>query len=124
MGELKPDTASAGEDGHAGGPAVARRLEVAARVRSGADELLREVVARLRSVPWYVAMTAQDRARLGDVAGRAIAGFADWLESAHRDPVARFVFADVPPRMTAVVGLDQTLELVHLMTSVGEQIAR
>lgn len=122
-GELKPDTASAGEDGRVGKRAVARRVEVAARVRLGADELLREVVARLRSVPWYVAMSAEDRAGLGDVAGRAIAGFADWLESVDRDPVARFVFADVPPRMTGVVGLDQTVELVHLMTSVGEQVA-
>lgn len=108
----------------AGNEAARRRIEeVAARVRTGADDVMREVVAQLKSVRWYVAMSAEDRARLGVVARRAIVGFADWLESVDRNPVSKFVFADVPPRMTAVVGLDQTVELVNLMTSVGERIA-
>lgn len=101
----------------------ARSEEVATNVRASASELLRDVTGRLKSVPWYVAMEAEDRALLGEVAGRAIRGFAEWLVAEEPPPVERFVFRNVPRRMASIIGLDQTVELVHLMTSVGEEAA-
>lgn len=100
-----------------------RTVQVAARVRARANNVLREVVEQLKAVPWFAALPAEDRSTLGWVAGRAITGFADWLESDDRDRVERFVFVDVPPRMAAIIRLEQTVELVQLMTTIGEEAA-
>lgn len=100
-----------------------RTQQVAARVRARANNVLREVIDHLKAVPWYAALSAEDRSTLGWVAGRAIIGFADWLESDDRDRVERFVFVDVPPRMAAIIQLEQTVELVRLMTTIGEEEA-
>jgi sugar diacid utilization regulator len=73
-------------------------------------------------LPWFRALSAEDRSWIGVIAGKGIASFVDWL----RDPalgagVIADVFGSAPRELTGAVTLQQTVEMVRTTIGVVEQ---
>jgi hypothetical protein len=96
-----------------------RRLEAAAAALASA------AVARMAdSLPWFAALSAQERSWIGVVARAGIDAFVEW----YRQPDAgRRVDADVfgtaPRALTRAVSLQQTVEMVRVTIEVVEEYA-
>lgn len=109
-------TAGAGRRRHPG--AATRR-----RVEQGAGALSTAAVARMEErLPWYRAMSAEDRSWVGLVAQAGIGAFVAWF----RDPDAALqvppdVFGTAPRELVRSVSLGATLEMVRTVVEVVEE---
>ena len=97
-------------------PATVRRLERAI------GPLAKRVVADLdRDLPWYRAMSAQERSWLGLVAQAGIAAFVAWYRSpSTRAGTTAEVFGTAPRELVRSVTLGQTVELVRRIVELVE----
>lgn len=97
-------------------PATVRRLERAI------GPLARRVVADLdRDLPWYRALSAQERSWLGLVAQAGIAAFVAWYRSpSTRAGTTAEVLGTAPRELVRSVTLGQTVELVRRIVELVE----
>ena len=97
--------------------ATVRRLERAI------GPLAQQVVAELeRDLPWYRAMSAQERSWLGLVAQAGIAAFVAWYRSPRPGAVTTAeVFGTAPRELVRAVTLGQTVELVRRIVELVEE---
>jgi DNA-binding PucR family transcriptional regulator len=108
--------AGAARDAPVAGARTRRRIE-----RSVPD-LGRLAAARMEAgLPWYRAMSAEDRSWVGLVAQAGIGAFVAWF----RDPgqvltITADVFGTAPKELTRSVSLRQTLDLVRTVVDVVE----
>ena len=73
-------------------------------------------------LPWFRALSAEDRSWIGLIAGRGIASFVDWLRNPAVGPgVTADIFGTAPRELTGVVTLQQTVEMVRTTIGVVEQ---
>ncbi|MQA04261.1 MAG: PucR family transcriptional regulator [Streptosporangiales bacterium] len=67
-----------------------------------------------QQLPWFAAMSAEDRSWVGLVAQAGIASFTEWLRHPTRQPkVFGEVFGTAPRELARKVSLQQTVELVR-----------
>src|SRR4051812_43084377 len=102
-----------------GSAAAIRRLE------QSVGPLTNAAIAKMNDdLPWFRALTAEDRSWIGLIAGAGISSFVDWFrqpESARRrSPVPADVFGTAPRELTGVVTLQQTVEMVRTTIGVVE----
>jgi hypothetical protein len=73
-------------------------------------------------LPWFRAMSAENRSWLGLVAQAALATFMDWIKHPERDrpAVAGQVFGTAPRELARAVSLQQTVEMARVITDVVE----
>jgi hypothetical protein len=76
-----------------------------------------------RQLPWFRALSAENRSWLGLVAQAAIAGFLDWLKHPERikpPAVGGEVFGTAPRELARAVTLQQAVEMVRVIVDVVE----
>src|SRR4051812_2277032 len=92
------------------------------RIEQGMPDLARRATARMEAtLPWYRALSAQDRSWVGLVAQAGVGAFLAWF----RDPsgvmeITADVFGTAPRELTRSVTLRQTLDLVRTVVEVVE----
>jgi hypothetical protein len=103
-----------------------------ARVRDDTIDRLEAAVGSLgtaamqsmdRQLPWFRALSAENRSWLGLVAQAAIAGFLDWLKHPERvkpPAVGGEVFGTAPRELARAVTLQQAVEMVRVIVDVVE----
>jgi DNA-binding PucR family transcriptional regulator len=104
---------------------VDSRAVTAKQLERATGDLARAAIARMdESLPWYRAMTPENRSWVGLVAQAGIAGFVEW----YRHPGARRaitgeVFGTAPRELARAISLQQTVEMVRLTIAVVEEAA-
>jgi hypothetical protein len=80
------------------------------------------MAAMEQRLPWFRAMSAENRSWIGLVAQAGIAAFVDWVKQPERDrrAVAGEVFGTAPRELARSVSLQQTVELVRITIDVVE----
>ena len=75
-----------------------------------------------RRLPWFRAMSAENRSWLGLVAQAALATFVDWVKHPERGrpAVAGQVFGTAPRELARAVSLQQTVEMARVIIDVVE----
>ena len=98
-------------------PATLRRLE------AGMGALTTAAIARMdEELPWYRAMSADNRSWVNLVAQAGVAAFVDWFARPDEDTeISADVFGTAPRELTRSVTLQQTVELVRLVIAVVEE---
>jgi len=93
------------------------------RLRRSTGPLAAQALRRMdEGLPWYRAMTAEDRSWVGLVAQAAIAAFIAWYDSPEGEvQITADVFGTAPRELTRSVSLHQTLEMVRTMVDVVEE---
>ena len=73
-------------------------------------------------LPWFRAMSAENRSWIGLVAQAGVAAFVDWIKHPERDrpAVTGEVFGTAPRELTRAVTLQQTVEMVRVVIDVVE----
>ncbi|HSN06374.1 MAG TPA: helix-turn-helix domain-containing protein [Candidatus Angelobacter sp.] len=93
------------------------------RLERATGRLATETSARMESeLPWYAAMSAEDRSWVNLVAQAGIAAFVQWF----RDPegaqaITADVFGTAPRELVRAVSLQQTVDLVRTTIAVAEE---
>jgi sugar diacid utilization regulator len=73
-------------------------------------------------LPWFRALSAEDRSWIGVIAGKGISSFVDWLRDPSIDAVVTAdIFGSAPRELTGVVTLQQTVEMVRTTIGVVEE---
>ncbi|MGH3503220.1 MAG: PucR family transcriptional regulator [Nocardioidaceae bacterium] len=101
----------------AGGSArAARRLE------KSVGDLTQAAIARMTDeLPWFRALSAEDRSWIGLTASAGISSFVDWLRDPSSNQAVRAdVFGTAPRELVGVVTLQQTVEMVRTTIEVVE----
>jgi PucR C-terminal helix-turn-helix domain/GGDEF-like domain len=94
-----------------------------ANLRRARGRLAASAVRRMEErLPWYRAMSAQDRSWVGLVAHAAVSAFIAW----YREPtgtvqITADVFGTAPRELTRSITLRQTLEMVRTMVDAVEE---
>src|SRR5271169_2736811 len=75
-----------------------------------------------RRLPWFRAMSAENRSWLGLVAQAGVAAFVDWVRHPERSrpAVAGEVFGTAPRELARAVSLQQAVEMVRIIIDVVE----
>ena len=100
-----------------GNKVATRRLEQAR------GSLTNEAITHMQEeLPWFRALSAENRSWIGLIAGAGISSFVDWF----RDPssgntVTAEVFGTAPRELAGVITLQQTVELVRTAIGVVEE---
>jgi PucR C-terminal helix-turn-helix domain/GGDEF-like domain len=119
---------TAGANG-AGGPAQDERHagrvrdETIARLDQAMGALGTAAIASMdRRLPWFRAMSAENRSWLGLVAQAGVAAFVDWIKHPERTrpAVAGEVFGTAPRELARAVTLQQAVEMVRVIVDVVE----
>jgi hypothetical protein len=99
-----------------GSEAAVRRLE------QSVGSLTKAAIAKMNDdLPWFRALTAEDRSWIGLIAGAGISSFVDWFRNPTSGPaVTADVFGTAPRELTGVVTLQQTVEMVRTTIGVVE----
>jgi DNA-binding PucR family transcriptional regulator len=87
--------------------------------------LTKAAIAKMNDdLPWFRALTAEDRSWIGLIAGNGISSFVEWFSNPQRTRSGHAVPADVfgtaPRELTGVVTLQQTVEMVRTTIWVVE----
>ncbi len=95
------------------------------RLEQSVGPLTNAAIAKMNDdLPWFRALTAEDRSWIGMIAGAGISSFVEWFR--HPDPsrsgptVPADVFGTAPRELTGVVTLQQTVEMVRTTIGVVE----
>lgn len=100
-----------------------RRSATVRRLERATGSLATAASARMESeLPWYAAMSAEDRSWVNLVAQAGIAAFVQWF----RDPdgaqeITADVFGTAPLELVRAVSLQQTVDLVRTTIAVVEE---
>jgi hypothetical protein len=100
-----------------------RRVAAVRRLERATGRLATAASARMESeLPWYAAMSAEDRSWVNLVAQAGIAAFVQWF----RDPegsqaITADVFGTAPRELVRAVSLQQTVDLVRTTIKVAEE---
>jgi PucR-like helix-turn-helix protein/diguanylate cyclase with GGDEF domain len=99
-----------------GSAAATRRLE------KSIGSLTNAAIAKMNDdLPWFRALTAEDRSWIGLIAGAGISSFVEWFRNPTSGPaVTADVFGTAPRELTGVVTLQQTVEMVRTTIGVVE----
>ena len=111
--------------GRPGGPAGQGRVrdETIARLERSMSALGAAAMASMdRRLPWFRAMSAENRSWLGLVAQAGVAAFLDWVKHPERTrpAVAGEVFGTAPRELARAVSLQQAVEMVRVIIDVVE----
>lgn len=93
------------------------------RLEGAVGTLTQAAIARMHAdLPWFRALSAQDRSWIGMTAAAGIASFVEWFKDPqpHRTVTAD-VFGTAPRELTGVVNLQQTVEMVRTTIAVVEE---
>jgi len=105
-------------------PGAARvHAETVARIERSMGSLGTAAIASMdQRLPWFRAMSAENRSWLGLVAQAGIAAFVDWIRHPERDrpAVAGEVFGTAPRELARAVSLQQAVEMVRVIIDVVE----
>lgn len=96
-----------------------------ANLRAARGVLAGEAVRRMEeALPWYRAMSAQDRSWVGLIAHAAISAFIAWYqEPGGQVQITADVFGTAPRELTRSISLQHALEMVRtVVDSVEEQV--
>jgi hypothetical protein len=95
------------------------------RLQRAAAPIASEAVARMETtLPWFAAMSPNQRSWIGLVAQAGVASFVEWLAHPHAGhDVTGGVFATAPREMARAVTLQQTVELVRVAVETVEDHA-
>jgi hypothetical protein len=93
------------------------------RIERASGQLASEAMARVEAtLPWFRAMSAEDRSWITLVAQRGIAAFVDWSRKPDAGRVITTdVFGSAPRELARAVTLQQTVELVRTTIEVVEE---
>ena len=97
--------------------------ETVARIERSMGSLGTAAIASMdKRLPWFRAMSAENRSWLGLVAQAGIAAFVDWIRHPERDrpAVAGEVFGTAPRELARAVSLQQAVEMVRVIIDVVE----
>ncbi len=97
--------------------------ETVARIERSTGSLGTAAIASMdKRLPWFRAMSAENRSWLGLVAQAGIAAFVDWIRHPERDrpAVAGEVFGTAPRELARAVSLQQAVEMVRVIIDVVE----
>jgi hypothetical protein len=131
-GEPATPAPTAGPSGPAGdGPDGDRLRATGGRVREETIERLQRAMSSLGTdaiaamdlrLPWFRAMSAENRSWIGLVAQAGIAAFMDWVRHPEwgRRAVAGEVFGTAPRELARAVSLQQAVEMVRITIDVVE----
>jgi DNA-binding PucR family transcriptional regulator len=116
---------SADSHGVRAGPAAAGRVraETITRLEQSMSALGAAAMASMdRRLPWFRAMSAENRSWLGLVAQAGVAAFVDWVKHPERGrpAVAGEVFGTAPRELARAVSLQQAVEMVRVIIDVVE----
>jgi DNA-binding PucR family transcriptional regulator len=109
-----------------GKPAAARgrvRDDTIARLEASMGALGTAAMLSMdRRLPWFRAMSAENRSWLGLVAQAGVAAFVDWIKHPERTrpAVAGEVFGTAPRELARAVTLQQAVEMVRVLVDVVE----
>jgi hypothetical protein len=80
------------------------------------------VVSMEQRLPWFRAMSAENRSWIGLVAQAGVAAFVEWIKHPERErpAVTGEVFGTAPRELTRAVSLQQTVEMVRVVIDVVE----
>ncbi|MGI8577896.1 MAG: PucR family transcriptional regulator [Nocardioidaceae bacterium] len=111
--------ATAVDDGRARKPARAR---AARRLDESVGSLTAAALDRMHDeLPWFRALSPQERSWIGLTAAAGISSFVEWFRNPTPDPaVTADVFGAAPRELTGVVTLQQTVEMVRTTIAVTE----
>jgi hypothetical protein len=92
------------------------------RLRRATGPLATAALRRMEErLPWYRALSAEDRSWVGLVAQAGIAAFIAWLRDPGAHPqVTADVFGTAPRELTRSISLQQTVDMVRTVVSVVE----
>ena len=99
------------------------RAETIARLEQSMSALGAAAMASMdRRLPWFRAMSAENRSWLGLVAQAGVAAFLDWVKHPERTrpAVAGEVFGTAPRELARAVSLQQAVEMVRVIIDVVE----
>ena len=97
--------------------------ETVARIERSMGSLGSAAITSMdKRLPWFRAMSAENRSWLGLVAQAGIAAFVDWIRHPERDrpAVAGEVFGTAPRELARAVSLQQAVEMVRVIIDVVE----
>lgn len=81
-------------------------------------------VERMQALPWFAALSAEQRSWVGLVVQTGLAAFAEWFREPTQPPVADpAIFSAAPRELARVVTLQQTVQLIRAAISVLEDSA-
>jgi hypothetical protein len=99
------------------------RAETIARLEQSMSALGTAVMASMdERLPWFGALSAENRSWLGLVAQAGVAAFVDWVKHPERSrpAVAGEVFGTAPRELARAVSLQQAVEMVRIIVDVVE----
>jgi len=101
------------------------RAATVKRMQRGAADIAAEALARMETtLPWFAAMSPNQRSWIGLVAQAGVASFAEWLAHPHAGhDITGGVFATAPRELARAVTLQQTVELVRIACDTVEDHA-
>src|SRR5512142_494008 len=105
-----------------GGPSRVHE-ETVARIERSMGALGTAAIASMdKRLPWFRAMSAENRSWLGLVAQAGIAAFVDWIRHPERNrpAVAGEVFGTAPRELARAVSLQQAVEMLRVIIDVVE----
>ena len=93
------------------------------RIERASGQLASEAMARVEAtLPWFRAMSAEDRSWITLVAQRGIGAFVDWSRKPDAGrAITTEVFGSAPRELARAVTLQQTVELVRTTIEVVEE---
>jgi hypothetical protein len=107
-------------------PVVTPHQRAADALQRGAGALSTAAMTRMdQEVPWFQALSAEDRAWVATILQAGIRGFVDWYRVADQPAPAgtemvASVFGAAPRALAGVINLQQTVDLVRLTIEVVE----
>ncbi|HXP21016.1 MAG TPA: helix-turn-helix domain-containing protein [Streptosporangiaceae bacterium] len=109
--------------GRAAAPEGRVRADTVARLERSMSALgTAAVTAMDQRLPWFRALSAENRSWLGLVAQAGVAAFVDWVKHPERSrpAVAGEVFGTAPRELARAVSLQQAVEMVRIIVDVVE----
>lgn len=100
-----------------------QRAATVRRVERATGALATAASARMEAeLPWYAAMSAEDRSWVNLVAQAGIAAFVQWFKDPHGSrAITADVFGTAPRELVRAVSLQQTVDLVRTTIKVVEE---
>lgn len=109
-------------------PTAQDRDRIAGSLARAVGSLSNAAMLRMEStLPWFRALSAQDRSWVGLIVQAGIRGFVDWWRTSADQPtapvghaLASAVFGAAPRELAGIISLEQTVDLVRLTVEVVE----
>lgn len=91
------------------------------RVRRASSRLSGQAVLEMQQLPWFAALSAEQRSWVGLVVQAGMLAFGDWLQQGEAPPkLDAAIFGAAPRELTRAVSLQQTVQLVRVAVDVVE----